>query len=71
MGPKTMNSMIFQKGIGSDMFYWIRHCVGEMHALLSALLVIILMNEKKTPVLTNVGVLLLFFFLAFSMVWST
>ena len=33
-------SMIFQKFNGPDMFYWIRHCVLEACALLSALLVV-------------------------------
>ena len=38
MGPKTISSMIFQKCIGPDMFFWIRHCVAEVCTLPSALL---------------------------------
>ena len=38
MRPKTICGVIFQKCIGPDMFYWIRHCVAEVCALPSALL---------------------------------
>ena len=37
--PKTIYSMIFQKVIEPDMFYWIRHCKVEVCALPSAVLV--------------------------------
>ena len=33
--------MIYQKFIGADMLYWIRHCVVEVCALLSALDVVV------------------------------
>ena len=37
-------SMIFQKCIRPDIFSWIRHCVAEVCALQSALLVLILVS---------------------------
>ena len=38
----VVGGMIFQKFIGSDMFYWIRHYGAQVCALASALLVIII-----------------------------
>ena len=44
---RVLSSMIFLKGVGPDVFSWIRHYVAEVCALPSALPVNIVVPEQK------------------------
>ena len=59
IGRKTIYGVIFQKCIGPEMFSWIRHCMAEVFARPSVLLVFVVMwsmglyREYPTPISTN------------------